>query len=132
MKITINTETPLSAQEREVLRTLLGESEPSVDGSPAAAKESSEDSSPAPRRRATKKASAPKKPDPEPDEDEADDDDAGEEEEESLFDQAVAAATKLASSGQGAKVRKALTKIGVKKVSDIKSDKDLKKFLELV
>lgn len=139
MEIKINTETPLSDQEREVLRVLLGEGVPSVAPSAPAAAQDPEDSSDEeeevkPRRRAAKKASAPRKkaePEPEEDEDEESEEDEDEdEEEESLFDRAVAAATELAGSGKAAVVRKALTKVKAKKVSDIKSDKDLQKFLD--
>lgn len=140
MEIKINTETPLSDQEREVLRVLLGEAVPSVAASAPAAAQDPEDSSDEeeevkPRRRAAKKASAPRKkaepePEPEEDEDEEPEEDEDGDEEESLFDRAVAAATELAGSGKAAVVRKALTKVKAKKVSDIKSDKDLQKFLD--
>lgn len=128
MIISINTETPLSDLDREVLRLLVGlhAEEPATtpprqeepeDSTRTAAKK-------APAKRAAKKATA--KPEPEPDEP----DDEPDDESESLLDQAIAKATEKVNAGKRAKVQSALKKVGAKKVSDLSNDDDIRTFLK--
>lgn len=126
MHVAFNTE-ELSEQDRKMLAILLGEGEwPATPAEPA----------PAPAKAAPAKKAAPKaEPKPEPaeapspaPEPEAQAEATPEPEEDLLgaeaptMADAVAAATKLVSSGGAAKVKEALGTVGAKRVSEVPAD----------
>jgi len=89
----------------------------------------------APRRRAAAKPKPEPEPEPEEDED-AESEDEGDEEDligggEPTLDDAVAQATELVGSGQGAKVKAALKKVGAARVSALKG-KAIAEFLAAI
>jgi hypothetical protein len=120
MQIIVNT--PLSSEDRDILAFLIG----ALDAPAPVA----EEDKPAPAKKAAAPKPAPEKkaePEPEPEaEDEA------EAEDEVTMEDATKAATKLVSSGDAAKVKAALTKVGAKRVSEIDGPANLAKFVALL
>jgi hypothetical protein len=122
MQITFDTN-DLSAEDRDLIARAIGvDSEPSIPvASPTAAPAVA-------KKAAAKKAAAPApvvEEEPEPEEDE---DVLGGSAEYTMGD-AVARATELVGDGQAARVKAALADLGVKKVSELKSDEDINAFV---
>ena len=123
MQITIDTSN-LTDIDRAVLAVLLGDAPVAAAPKPAPAAKAA-----APKPAPAKKA----EPEPEPeaeDEGEAVEPEADDEPEVTMED-ATKAATKLVSSGDAAKVKAALTKVGAKRVSEI-DEANLAKFVALL
>ena len=121
MQITIDTSN-LTDIDRAVLAVLLGDAPVAAAPKPAPAAKAA-----APKPAPAKKA----EPEPEPEaEGEAVEPEA-EDEPEVTMEDATKAATKLVSSGDAAKVKAALTKVGAKRVSEI-DEANLAKFVALL
>ncbi len=121
MQIIINT--PLSPEDRDILAFLIG----ALD-TPAPAKKAEQPV-------VAKKAAAAKpaaKPEPEDEPEDEAEVEADEDEAEVTMEDATKAATKLVSSGDAAKVKAALTKVGAKRVSEIDGPDNLAKFVALL
>ena len=103
-----NTNEPLNEQDKALLRALLGEKVQAVAASEEPVK-------PAPLKK-TPKAEEPQ----EAEEQAADEAEAADE---PTLEDAQALARKFVAAGEAAKVKKALTKVGAKKVSEIPEDK---------
>lgn len=123
MQIIINTEQPLSDEDRQVLAVLAGTTVALAGEVGVAA--------PAKAAPAAKKAAAPKaaaKPAPAPEPEPADDDDDLVGDAPTMAD-AVARATALVGAGEASRVKTALADLGVKKVSELKTDDDIAAFV---
>lgn len=114
MHISINTEEGLSDLDRQILAVLAGDAKAPAATTPAKA------ATPA-KKTAAAPAKAKAEPEPEP---EDDDTDAGSDDSDGpTLQDAKGAAGVLVSSGEAAKVKAALTKVGAKKVSEIAENK---------
>lgn len=119
MQITIDTEN-LTALDVLVLRMVLGDAE-----TPTPAPAAASPSAAKPVKKAAAKAEPVVEPEPEP---EPEDDDLVGGTAPTMAD-AVARATELVGSGDAPRVKAALTDLGVKKVSELKSDDDIAAFV---
>lgn len=117
----------LTAQDRQVLALLGGDSIPTVTAEP---RTGDEQSAAKPAKKATAKKAAAKKPDPveEPEEEEEEDDDLVGDDGPTMAD-AVARATELVSAKRAPEVKAALANLDVEKVSHLKGDQ-IAAFLE--
>lgn len=126
MQITIDTNN-LTALDKAVLYVLLDDGQPQAPAETEAAKPAPAKKAAAPAAPAKKAAAAKPAPEPEVEEDEADEAEA-----EVTMEDATKAATKLVSSGDAAKVKAALAKVGAKRVSEIDGAENLAKFVALL
>jgi hypothetical protein len=115
----------LTTLDKQVLALLAGSATPAPAPAPAVDRDVAvEFATPAAKPAPAKKAAAPKpepEPEPEPEEDLVGDSAEPEPEGPTMAD-AVAAATKLVSSGGAPKVKEALAAVGAKRVSEIPAD----------
>lgn len=107
-----NTNEPLNEQDKALLRALLGEKVQAVAASEEPVK-------PAPLKK-TPWPEEPQETEKRAEEQAADDAEAADE---PTLEDAQALARKFVAAGEAAKVKKALTKVGAKKVSEIPEDK---------
>lgn len=121
MQITIDTEN-LTALDVLVLRMVLGDAE-----TPTPAPAAASPSAAKPVKKAAAKAEPVVEPEPEPEPEPEDDDLVGGTA--PTMADAVARATELVGSGDAPRVKAALTDLGVKKVSELKSDDDIAAFV---
>lgn len=130
MKIEFDTNN-LSAQDIQVLAFITGSSQLPVTTTVA---NDEPKATPAPAKKAAPAKAAPAKVEPEPEAEVPTSEEAGDTGEEDLvgggptMSDAVAAATKLVSSGGAAKVKAALAEVGAKRVSEM-SESDIPAFL---
>lgn len=125
MQIIINTEVPLSDEDRAVLALLAGN--PVAAAAPAAAAAAP---AAAPKKRAAAKPAPAPAPEPEDEpEDEDEDEDVVGGTAPTMGD-AVARATELVGAGEASRVKAALADLGVKKVSELKGADDIAAFVE--
>lgn len=121
INLNIDTNEPLSGVDLAVLRALAGDSDPSAPVSaPKAEKAAAPKATPAPK--AEKAVEEPVE------EDVAEEGDVDPAETALTKKDAVALATKLVSSGKAAEVKKVLTDLGAKRVSEL-SDEDVPAFI---
>lgn len=126
MQITIPDTNELSELDRNVLAALLGN-----DVSPASAPASQPKNDPKAESKPKAEKAAPKetkKPEPEPDED----DNSDEGDDGPTMKDAVALATKLVSDGEASRVKAALSDLGAKRVSELKSAEDIATFINVL
>lgn len=118
MNITINLGTPLSDDDRDLLRLLAG------GAAPAAAAEKApsapEKAAPAPRKASAKKPAKVAEPEPEDVEEDVEEDAPAAAD--VTREDVVARATELVSSGKAAQVKAALKSVGAGRVSDVEDD----------
>jgi hypothetical protein len=129
MQITIPDTNELSELDRNVLAALLGN-----DVSPASAPASQPKSEPKAESKPKAEKAAPKatkkpelEPEPEPGEEDGDSPDDG-----LTMKDAVALATKLVSNGEASRVKAALSDLGAKRVSELKSADDIAAFINVL
>jgi len=126
LQITINTDEALSALDKSILSLLVNGGVATDTPAPAAA-----DPEPAPKKAGKKAAPAP---DPEPEVEEEDEDLLGgddDSDDEPTVQDALDIASKKVQDGKAADVKKILTSLSVKKVSELDGNTaGLKKFIE--
>jgi hypothetical protein len=122
MQITIPDTNELSELDRNVLAALLGVVSPVSAPVSQPKSEPKAESKPKAEKAAPK---AEKKPEPEADED----DNSDEGDDGPTMKDAVALATKLVSDGEASRVKAALSDLGAKRVSELKSADDIAAFI---
>ena len=137
MLLTIDTEKPISALDKSLIRTIIGDVFEAPESQTPAEQTPEEEPKPAPRKRAAKKTAAPK-PDPEPepeDETPADEpDEADEADAEPTKEDALTLAQKVMDDHEKAgitAVKDVLAGLGLKRVGEMK-DTQAGEFIELL
>ena len=119
--LTIDTSSPLSEQDRAILRAIAEDGTPALPAPAEKPASVAKKAAPAPAKASPAKAT--KAPEPDVEEDEGTNDDAPTKQD------AVDRATELVSTGKAAQVKAALNAAGVKRVSELK-DADIPVFLD--